>query len=177
MTLKDFIFDDTNHLIGLQQHAFFGKSVFLILVTKNFLIGLELNKSLSVENTPTLWAQATPEKNTPRGSFSNPYSYLKEKYVRAVEKKYLFDQSIQSISSRNFRIDRIDIENVHYEPVKIAGFDYPHEGRLHIRYKKRDKTSRGSRTKHEASFIILGEQKAAEIARYITKQPAEEMAL
>lgn len=176
MTLKEFVFDDTNHFVGMQQHAFFGKSVFLVLITKNFLIGLELNKSLSVENTSTLFSQVTPEKNTPRGSFSNPYSYLKEKYVRAVEKRYLFDQSIQAASSRNFRIDRIDIDNVHYEPVKISGFNYPHEGKIHIRYQKRGKAGKGIRTTQEESFTILGEQNAAEIVKAIVKQPTEEMA-
>ncbi len=176
MTLKDFVFDETNHFVGLQQRGLFGKSVFLVIVTKNFLIGLELNKSLSVENTATLFSQRTPAKNTPRGSFSNPYSYLKEKYVRAVEKKYLFDQSIQSVSSHNFRIDRIDIENVHYEPIKIAGFNYPHEGKMHIGYQKRGKSGKGIRTKQEASFTLLGEQKAADIAKYIIKQATEEMA-
>lgn len=176
MTLKEFVFDETNHFVGMQQHAFFGKSVFLVLITKNFLIGLELNKSLSVENTSTLFSQATPEKNTPRGSFSNPYSYLKEKYVRAVEKRYLFDQSIQAASSRNFRIDRIDIDNVHYEPVKISGFNYPHEGKIHIRYQKRGKAGKGIRTKHEESFTVLGEQNVTEILKNILKQPTEEMA-
>jgi len=176
MTLKEFVFDESNHFIGVQQHMLFSKSVFLVLITRNFLIGLELNKSLSVENTPTLFSQITPEKNTPRGSFSNPYSYLKEKNVRTVEKKYLFDQSIFAVSSRNFRIDRIDIENVHYEPLKIAGFNYPHEGKIHISYQKRGKAGKGIRTKHEESFIILGEQNAAEIAKTILKQPAEEMA-
>lgn len=176
MTLKEFVFDETNHFVGMQQHTFFGKSVFLVLITKNFLIGLELNKSLSVENTSTLFSQTTPEKNTPRGSFSNPYSYLKEKYVRAVEKRYLFDQSIQAASSRNFRIDRIDIDNVHFEPVKISGFNYPHEGKIHIRYQKRGKAGKGIRTTHEESFTILGEQNASEIVKAIVKQPTEEMA-
>lgn len=176
MTLKEFVFDETNHFVGVQQHTFFGKSVFLVLITKNFLIGLELNKSLSVENTSTLFLQALPEKNTSRGSFSNPYSYLKEKYVRAVEKKYLFDQSIQAVSSRNFRIDRIDIENVNSEPVKIAGFNYPHQGKIHIRYQKRGKAGKGIRTIQNESFVILGEQNAAEIVKGILKQPTEEMA-
>lgn len=176
MTLKEFDFNVTNHFVGAQQYMLFGKSVFLVLITKNFLIGLELNKSLSVENTPNLFSQSLPEKNTPRGSFSNPYSYLKEKYVRAIEKKYLFDQSIQTVSSRNFRIDRIDIDNVRYEPVKIAGFNYPHQGKIHISYQKRGKAGKGIRTKHEESFIILGEQNAAEIVKNILKQPTEEMA-
>jgi hypothetical protein len=176
MTLKEFVFYDTNHFVGMQQHMLFGKSVFLVLITKNFLLGLELNKSLSVENTPTLFSQTTPEKNTPRGSFSNPYSYLKEKYVRLVEKKYLFDQSIQAVSSRNFRIDRIDIDNVHFEPVKISGFNYPHQGKIHIRYQKRGKAGKGIRTIHEESFVILGEQNAAEIIKNIVKQPTEEIA-
>lgn len=176
MTLKEFVFEDTNHFVGMQQHTFFGKSVFLVLITKNFLIGLELNKSLSVENTPTLFSQLLPEKNTPRGSFSNPYSYLKEKYVRAIEKKYLFDQSINAVSSNNFRIDRVDIENIHFEPVKIAGFNYPHQGKLHIRYQKRGKAGKGIRTTQEESFVILGEQNAAEIVKNIVKQPTEQMA-
>ena len=137
---------------------------------------MQLNKGLSVENTPTLFSQALPQKNTPRGSFSNPYSYLKEKYVRAVEKKYLFDQSIKAVSSRNFRIDRIDIDNVHFEPIKISGFNYPHQGKIHISYQKRGKAGKGIRTKHEESFTILGEQNAAEIVKIILKQPTQEMA-
>ncbi|MDI9366678.1 MAG: hypothetical protein QM541_17100 [Flavobacterium sp.] len=176
MTLKEFVFEETNHFVGMRRHTFFGKSVFLVLITKNFLIGLKLNKSLSIENTTTLFLQATPEKNTPRGAFSNPYSYLKEKCVRAVEKKCLFDQSIQAACSRNFRIDRIDIDNVHYEPVKISGFNYPHQGKIHIRYMKRSKPGKGIRTKHEESFTILGEQNASEIVKYILKPPTEELA-
>lgn len=175
MTLREFVFNDSNHMVGLQQHTFFGKSIFLLLITKNFLIGLELNKSLSVENTSTLFSQSLPEKNTARGSFSNPYSYLKEKYVRAVEKKYLFDQSIQAVSSRNFRIDRVDIDTVTFESSKVSGLNYPHEGRIHIRYQKRGKSGKGIRTMEQESFIVLGEQNAAEIAQNMVNQSAAQM--
>jgi hypothetical protein len=176
MTLKEFVFEDTNHFVGMKQHALFGKSVYLVLITKNFLIGLELNKSLNVESTTTLFPQPLPEKNTARGSFSNPYSYLKEKYVRVVEKKYLFDQSINAISKRNFRIDRVDLDNVHFELVKISSLNYPHEGKIHISYQKRGKAGKGIRTMHQESFTILGEQNAAEIVKGIVKMPNEQMA-
>ncbi len=160
MTLQEFNFSNDNHFVELETHAFFSKSIYLVLLTKNYLIGLELNKSISTDNADSLFFQKFPNQETAMGSFQNPYSYIKEKYVKAIEKKYLFDQSIFAVSKNNFRIDRNDIVSADYDSAVISGFNYPNSGKINIQIKTSSRSSSFNKGRSEAnkSLILLGNQ-------------------
>ncbi len=174
MTLQEFTFTSNNHFIAMEKHAFFSKSVYLVLITKNYLIGLELNNSLSIETTNTSFTQKLPNKPTPLGTFQNPYSYIKEKYVKQVEKKYLYDQSIFALNKNNFRIDRNDLVIVRFEGTQIKGFNYPHTGTLRIQAKSKSNNSGFNMSKNinEKSLIIMGEQDTLAIINTINSHNA-----
>jgi hypothetical protein len=175
MTLQEFTFTSNNHFVALEQHGFFSKSIYLVLITKNYLIGLELNKGISTESTKTLFTQKLPSTPTPRGSFQNPYSYIKEKFVKQIEKKYLYDQSIFALSKNNFRIDRNDIQAVNYDASQVKGFNYPNMGTLAIQAKASSKSHGFNMSKNiaEKSLIIMGDQDAKEILNSITTRSEE----
>ena len=122
MTLKDFVLTDSNNFVVCQRHLLFFKRIYLVLITKNYLVGLVCNKRIRLEQSTDLFANeksVLPELTNNRGDASNPYSYLSAKQVRKVENKYLFDQSIFAVEKLNFRIDRNDIQSVIYSSTKI----------------------------------------------------------
>jgi hypothetical protein len=159
MTLKDFVLTDNNHFIACQQYKLFFKRIYLVLITKNYLIGLVCNNNLSVESdADILINHETNSLRANRGSFLNPYSYLKAKIVKKVANKYLFDRSIYAIDKANFRIDRNDVKTVTHTNNKAAYLgNYPTDGTIYI------ETLKGMKQQ----FEILGEQKGKDIVQYI----------
>lgn len=89
---------------------------------------------------------------------SNPYSYLKDKYLSLSINEDLFGQDILLKHESNFRIERKDIKDAYYDPKKKWGMGpYPHDGKVYIKLANNKKRE----------FIILGNQKGAKIADWI----------
>lgn len=160
MTLKDFVLTDNNNFVVCQRYFLFFKRVYLVLITKNYLVGLVCNKRIKIENTDDLFISSKsslPELALKRGDLSNAYSYLGAKFIRKVENKYLFDQSIFAVQKANFRIDRNDIKSLVYDAVKINLGKYPNDGTITI-----------EAARHEPKeLILLGNQNGKNIVKWI----------
>jgi hypothetical protein len=159
MTLKDFALTDTNNFVASERYHLFFKRVYLVLITKNYLVGLVCNKGVHLEKMDDLFVN---QKNglseaALQGGALNPYSYLKAKLIRKVENKYLFDQSIFAVQKANFRIDRNDVRSVVYDSTKISLDNYPNVGTITLEAAKHD-------TK---KLVLLGEQNAKNIIKWI----------
>ena len=169
MTLQNFELTDNNHFIALERRRLFFKGIYLVLITSNYLVGLQLNNSLSTESTETLFAPETQPSPKPRGSFNNPYSYLKEKQVRAIEKKYLYDLGIFGVNKYNFRIDRNEVKSVLADTKKVSWLRHPHDGTVYIttRQAKPNPSINKSLNIDRKELIVLGDQSAKDIAKWI----------
>jgi hypothetical protein len=158
MTLKDFTLTEDNHFIAMEYYALILNRTFLVLLTKEYLIGIQGNGMIGVEAGENELTRAITRTLAVRGDLTNPYSYLKSKYLDAITHANLLDGSIVAINKTNFLIPRSDIRNTSYNPGKKWGMGYyPHDGRVYIettRHKKRE-------------FIILGNQSGKLIADHI----------
>ena len=158
MTLKNFDLKDDNHFIAMEYYKLILNRTFLILLTQDYLIGLKANGLVSVESGGNIFAKEISKSLSVRGDLTNPYSYVKEKYIREIENENLLDNSITLKSKTNFTINRNDIRNAYYDPKKKWGMGYyPHDGKVFIEttnIKKRE-------------FIILGNQSGHKIANLI----------
>lgn len=160
MTLKDFVLTDTNNFVVCQRYLLFFKRIYLVLITKNYLIGLVCNNRLCLEDGSELFTHqksAFPKLVTKRGEASNAYSYLSAKYIRKVENKYLFDQSIFAVQKSNFRIDRNDVQSVVYHPTKIDLGKYPNVGTIVLEASRHD----------PKELVVLGDQSGTNIINWI----------
>lgn len=150
MTLQNFVLTDNNHFIASQYNNLFFKRVFLVLITKNYLVGLVCNNRLMVEtNADLLINHINNPLTINRGSLNNPYSYLKAEMVKKVVNRYLYDKSIFVLDKANFRIDRNDVKVAINSTTKAKYLgSYPSDGTVYI------ETIKG--IKHE--FHLLGNQ-------------------
>jgi len=158
MTLKDFELTDENHFVAMEYHTLILNRTFLILLTNDYLIGLQGNGVVSVEGGHNLFAREISKAMSIRGDLNNPYSYLKGKYIRSIENENLFDGSVTRKNKTNFVIDKKDISNAIYDEKKKWGMGpYPHDGKVYIETKDGKKRE----------FIILGDQSGHKIANRI----------
>lgn len=160
MTLKDFVLTDNNNFVVCQRYFLFFKRVYLVLITKNYLVGLVCNKRLQLENSDDLFVNYKmnlPNLAINRGEASNPYSYVKAKFIRKVENKYLFDQSIFAVQKANFRIDRNDVKTVLHNSAKVDTGKFPNDGTIVL-----------EAARHETKeLIVLGNQHGYNIVKWI----------
>ena len=158
MTLKEFELTEDNHFVAMEYYYLILNRTYLILLTKDYLIGLQGNGIVGVEGSEDLFTKQAIKFLAIRGDLSNPYSYLKEKYIREIENEDLFDKSIIFKNETNFIIDRANIKNVYYDSKKKWGMGYyPHDGKVYI------ETSNNKKRE----FIILGSQSGQKIANLI----------
>jgi hypothetical protein len=158
MTLKDFTLTEDNHFIAMEYYALILNRSFLVLLTKEYLIGIQCNGMISVEGGKNELTKAITATLAVRGDLTNPYSYLKNKYLDAIAQTDLLDGSILAKNKANFLIPRRDIRNAWYHPSKKWGMGhYPHDGRVYIETNEQKKRE----------FIILGNQSGKRIADLI----------
>ena len=158
MTLKDFELTDKNHFVAMEYHTLILNRTFLILLTDEYFIGLQGNGVVSVEGGHNLFAREISKSMAIRGDLNNPYSYLKEKYIRGIENENLFDGSTIRKNKTNFIIEKSNISNAIYDEKKKWGMGpYPHDGKVYIETKDGKKRE----------FIILGNQSGHKIANWI----------
>jgi hypothetical protein len=144
----------------MEYHKLILNRTFLILLTPDYLIGLQANGMVSIEGGKDIFTQEITKPYAIRGDLSNPYSYVKDKYIRAIETLNLLDGSILLKNKTNFIIHKKDIKNVYFDATKKWGMGYyPHDGKVYLETfdnKKRE-------------FIILGDQSGETIAQRILK--------
>ena len=159
MTLKDFKLTSNNNFVAYQPYNFFFKRIYLVLITKNYLVGLVCNNNLGVEkrDDDIVLGNKTLNESTKKVASSNPFAYLKAKLIKKIENKYFFDQSIYAVDKANFRIDRNDVDNATHSSAKVDTGNYPNAGSISIEIK------RG--LKHD--FILLGHQDGKEVLNSI----------
>jgi len=158
MTLKDLVLTDDNHFVAMEYYKLILNRTFLILLTKDSLIGIQGNGVISVEGGKDPFTKQITKSLAVRGDLTNPYSYLKEKYIHEIENENLLDQSFLLKNKTNFIVTRKDIKNARYDPKKKWGMGhYPHDGKVYIETADNKKRE----------FIILGDQSGQRIANLI----------
>lgn len=131
---------------------------FWILLTPNHLIGVQANGAIATESGNDLLTGFAVDiivsSKIVRGDISNPYSYLKGKYIKAnADLDLMSDEFLRT--NANFRINKDDIKNVYHNPKKKWGMGYyPHDGRVYI------ETNDGKKRE----LIVLGNQSGAYVA-------------
>ncbi len=160
MKFKDFKLTDENHFVAMEYYFLILNRTFLIIKTSDNLIGIQGNGLISVEGGKDILTRQITSNMAIKGDLTNPYSYLKNKYLENISELDLLDGSIAEANKTNFLIKTSEIKSAVYNPAKKFGMGpYPHDGRVIIETydnKKRE-------------FIILGSQSGEKIASLIVK--------
>lgn len=159
MLLKDFRLDDGNHFIAMEYHTLILNRTYLVIITKDFLLGLKVNGVVSVEGGNSSLARAITNELAVRGDLNNPLSYVKNKYLQPLLEDDINLDSIVEKDKANFKIYKRDIVEVAYDQKKKWGMGYyPHDGKVYVKTvdnKKRE-------------FIILGDQSGKAVVDWIS---------
>jgi hypothetical protein len=159
MKLSDIELTDNNHFIAMEYYYLILNRTFLVIKTKGFLIGVQGNGLVSVEGGKDILTRQITSNMAIKGDLTNPYSYLKNKYLEKIANLNLIDGSIIEANKTNFLIKLSDIKSATYNPSKKFGMGpYPHDGRVTIETFENKKRE----------FIILGNQSGENIANLIT---------
>lgn len=164
MTLAAFDFQEHNHFVAMEYHTLILNRTFLILITNDYLIGIQANGLVSAESgnkiplgLEDVLTKAIGNLMAVRGDLSNPYAYIKQKYIQKSMQKDLLSDNLLAVNKINFRINKTDIKTVRYDARKKWGMGpYPHDGKVYI------ETNNSKR-----EFIILGAQSGKKIANWI----------
>lgn len=159
MKLKDIELTDDNHFVAMEYYYLILNRTFLVIKSKGLLIGIQGNGLVSVEGGKDILTREITSNMAIKGDLTNPYSYLKNKYLEKIADLNLTDGSIVEANKSNFLIKLSDIKSAIYNPSKKFGMGpYPHDGRVTIETYDNNKRE----------FIILGNQSGEHIAHLIT---------
>jgi hypothetical protein len=159
MKLKDIELTDDNHFVAMEYYYLILNRTFLVIKSKGLLIGIQGNGLVSVEGGKDILTREITSNMAIKGDLTNPYSYLKNKYLEKIADLNLTDGSIVEANKTNFLIKLSDIKSAFYNPSKKFGMGpYPHDGRVKIETYDNNKRE----------FIILGNQSGEHIAHLIT---------
>jgi len=158
MKFKNFELNSDNYFIAMQYFGLILNRTFLVLLTKDQLIGLKVNGLVSVESGGSILAKELANTMTVKGDLQNPYSYVKSKYLDKLQDLELAKEGILQHDKSNFIIRRADIINAYFDPKKKWGMGYyPHDGKVYVA------TNDGKKKE----FIILGNQSGHKVASLI----------
>jgi hypothetical protein len=158
MLLKDFQLEDGNYFIAMEYHTLILNRTYLVIIDKDFILGLKVNDAVSVEAGHYLLTPALTNSMAIRGDLNNPFSYVKNKYLEPLLEEDINLDFILDYSKVNFKIYKQDIVAVTYDPKKKWGMGYyPHDGKVYV--KTADNKKR--------EFIILGKQSGKAIVEWI----------
>ena len=159
MKLKELELTNNNHFVAMEYYYLILNRTFLVIKTKEYLIGIQGNGLVSVEGGKEILTRQITSNMPVKGDLTNPFSYLKNKFLEKIADLDLLDGSIVETNKTNFLIKTSDIKSAFYNPLKKFGMGpYPHDGRVTIETfdnKKRE-------------FIILGNQSGENIANFVT---------
>lgn len=158
MKLKEIELTHDNHFVGMEYYFVILNRTFLVIKTDGYLVGILGNGMVSVEGGKDILTREITSNMAIKGDLSNPYSYLKNKYLDKIANLNLTNGSIIEENKSNFLIKLADIKSVVYNPSKKFGMGpYPHDGRVTIETNDNKKRE----------FIILGNQSGESIANFI----------
>jgi hypothetical protein len=159
MKLADVELTDGNHFVAMEYYYLIFNRTFLVIKTNGYLIGIQGNGLVSVEGGDGIITPTVTSLLAVKGDLTNPYSYLKNKYLEKVVGLDLLDGSITEANKFNFLMKLSDIKSAVYNSAKKWGMGpYPHDGTVTVETydnKKRE-------------FIILGNQSGQSIADLIS---------
>lgn len=158
MKFKDFELRNDNHFVAMQYYGLILNRTFLVLLTKDLIIGIKANGLISVEAEGNALAAELLKNMVVSGNLENPYSYIRPQYIEKVKDCDLFDKSILKQNKANFILPRTEVKNAYYDARKKWGMGYyPHDGKVYL------ETMDGKKRE----FIILGNQSGQKIANMI----------
>lgn len=158
MKFKEFELNSDNHFVAMQYFGLILNRTFLVLLTKDQIIGIKVNGIVSVESGGNRLVKELSNTMTVKGDLQNPYSYIKSEYLDRVKDLELVDTEILKQDKSNFVIYRADIINAYHDPKKKWGMGYyPHDGKVYVL------TNDGKKKE----FIILGNQSGNKVASLI----------
>jgi hypothetical protein len=161
MKLKEYTFKEGNYFIAMQYYGLILNRTFLVLLHKNKLIGLKVNGLVSAPGGSDPITLAITESMSIKDNPYNPFSYVKNKYLRRLEDIDIEHEEILNVSPSNFKIDKNDIIEVRHNKNKKWGMGpYPHDGRIYIK----------TRNRKRKELIILGNQSGQQISDWINKK-------
>lgn len=159
MKLKDIELTGDNHFVAMEYYYLLLNRTFLVIKSKGLLIGIQGNGLVSVEGGKDILTREITSNMAIKGDLTNPYSYLKNKYLEKIAELNLTDGSIVEANKTNFLLKLSDIKSAIYNPSKKFGMGpYPHDGRVTIENYDNNKRE----------FIIFGNQSGEHIAHLIT---------
>jgi hypothetical protein len=162
MNLRAYLSNKGRHFVAMEYYGLVLNRTFLILVTDDYLIGLKVNGLVSevTKTDPLIDLMASPFAI--KDNLENPYSYIKDKYLKKISDLDIHSDEILKINSSNFKINREDIAEVaHVKGKKWGMGDYPHDGKVTIK----------TREKGIREFIVLGSQSGSEIEKMLGAAP------
>jgi hypothetical protein len=158
MTLKDFEFKADNHFVAMEYYMLILNRTYLVLITNDYLIGLKANGIVSVSGGEDLITKKITNYLSIDGDLTDPYSYLKEKYIKRIENADFNDRNIIGDNKSSFIIEKKQIKKVYYDHRKKWGMgNYPHDGKVYVETNDNKKRE----------FIILGNQSGKRITNSI----------
>lgn len=139
----------------MEYYMFILNRTFLILYHSDFLIGIKVNGSVSIEIKSDFFTRSITSSLAIKGDLSNPNSYVKEENILKIKDYDLTDANIKAIDKANFMIQVESISEIYYDSRKKWGMGYyPHDGKVYVKKKNGSKRE----------FIILGNQSGEKIA-------------
>ncbi|MDN3584502.1 hypothetical protein [Mucilaginibacter flavus] len=160
MLLKNLNLTDGNHFVAMEYHTLILNRTYLVIITKDFLLGLKVNNAISAEGGHNPLAIAVSRALAVKGDLNNPFSYVKNKYLQPLLDQDIYSDAILQNDKANFKIYKRDITEVTYDNSKKWGMgNYPHDGKVYV--KTADNKKR--------EFIILGDQSGKHIADWILR--------
>ena len=161
MKLKDYELKEGNHFIAMEYYNLIMNRTFLILILKDYLIGLKVSGLIIVEGGGDSLTRSVTKSMAIQDDLENPYSYIKSSYLQKIENLNIYDEDILKIEKSNFKINRNEVISVTYDKRKKWGMGYyPHDGKVYI------KTTKGKKKE----LIILGSQSGKEIESWIERK-------
>ena len=158
MTLAEFEFNNRNHFVAMEYYALILNRTFLVLQTKDFLIGLRVRGLVGIESNHDIITKWLSSKYAIHGDINNYWSYVRPKLLLQYNDLNLTDGSILKIDKANFLVNRNDIKEINFDPSKKWGVGYyPHDGKVYITTSKF----------RNREFIILANQSGKQIAEDI----------
>jgi hypothetical protein len=157
MILKEYISNNRNHFVAMQYFGLILNRTFLVLITKEHLIGLKVNGIVGAKTTGLPLSSITNLMAITE-NLNDYKSYINKKYYSRLEKLDIYGEQIIKSSCSNFKIHRDDIKCVTFNSEKKWGMaNYPHDGRIYIE----------TRNNQRKELIILGAQSGKYIVNLI----------
>lgn len=157
MIFSKFKLTEGNYFVAMEYYGLILNRTFLILLTKQGLVGAVANGIVSAKDYIDPLTALLTYKLAIHGELNNHLSYLNDKHLKSIENLDFYSEEFLEANRFNFRLYYDDISEVSYNSRKKLGMgSYPHDGNVYI------KTHRGKR-----EFIILGNQSGQKISSWI----------